>query len=63
MSSKKPLSELVKLIFADFEMDRNGLRALRRIHMAQINLAKSGKLIDARTTGELKKLFVKRKGR
>ena len=63
MSNQKLLSDLVKLIFADFERDRDGLRALRRINMAQVNLAKSGHLVDARTVGELKKLFNNRKGR
>lgn len=62
MSNKKLLSELVKLIFLDFERDQNGLRALRRINMMQLNLAKSGKLIDAKTVGELKRIFVNRKG-
>ena len=56
------MSDLVFLIFADFEKDGTGLRALRRINMAQINLAKSGHLVDARTVGELKKLFNNRKG-
>ncbi len=62
MSSRKLLSELVKLIFTDFERDQDGLRALRRINMAQVNLAKSGRLIDAKTVGELKRLFINRKG-
>ncbi len=56
------MSDLVKLIFADFENDKDGLRALRRINMAQVNLSKSGRLVDARTVGELKKLFNNRKG-
>ena len=60
MADKKLLSDLVKLIFADFERDKDGLRALRRINMTQINLEKSGRLIDARTFGELKKIFVKK---
>lgn len=53
---------MVKLIFADFERDRNGLRVLRRIHILQVNLAKTGRLIDAKTVGELKNLFLKSKG-
>ena len=60
MSNQKPLSDLVKLIFADFENDRNGLRALRRINIMQVNLAKSGRLIDAKTVRELKRLFIKK---
>ena len=61
MSSRKILSDAVKLIFVDFENDQNGLRALRRINMMQVNLAKSGRMLDAKTVGELKKLFVKKR--
>ena len=61
MSSQKILSDAVKLIFADFERDGNGLRALRRINMAQINLARRMQPEEAKLLGSLKPFFKKKR--
>ncbi len=57
MSDKKLLEEVVKLIFADFRKDQDGLRALRRINMAQINLARRMQPQEAKLIGCLKPFF------
>lgn len=60
--SQKPLSEIVKLVLQDFESDGNQTRLLRRLHMIQINLNKTKRLIDATNIGQLKNILLKRKG-
>lgn len=61
MSNRKPLEEIVKIIFADFQEDRDTTRALRRIRMSQINFARRMLPQEAKLLGSLKPFF-KRKG-
>ncbi len=62
MSNQKLLEEVVKLIFADFRKDKDTTRALRRIHMAQINLARRMLPEEAKLIGNLKPFFKKKGG-
>ncbi len=61
MSNQKLLEDAVRLIFADFRKDRDTIRALRRINMAQINMARRMLPEEAKLLGNLKPFF-KRKG-
>ena len=61
MSNKKILSELVKLIFVEFERDGDITRALRRINMAQINMARRMLPEEAKLLGSLKPFFKKKR--
>ena len=62
MSDKKLLENVIALIFADFRKDGNGLRALRRINMAQINFAKRMQFDETKLLGSLKPFFKKKGG-
>ena len=57
MSDKKLLEDVVRLIFADFRKDGDGIRALRRINMAQINFAKRMQFQETKLIGNLKPFF------
>ena len=61
MSSKKLLSEIVKLILVDFKKDQDSLKALRRINVAQINLARRMQFDDVKILGCLKPFFKKKR--
>ena len=60
MSNQKLLEEVVKLIFADFREDRDTIRALRRINMAQINMARRMLPEEAKLIGNLKPFYKKK---
>ena len=61
MSDEKLLSELVKLIFVDFKQDQNGIRALKRIHMAQVNMVRRMRPKEVKLLENLKPFFKKKR--
>jgi len=62
MSNKKELADIMKKIFDDYREDKNGLRALRRINMLNINLARRMQFEEVKLVRSTKPFFKKSKG-
>ena len=62
MSNKKELADVMQLIFAEFKIDHNGTRALRKINMAQINFARRMQFEEVKLIKFTKTFFEKTKG-
>lgn len=64
MSGKQlPLSEVLKILFEDFEKDKNKVRLKRRLNMTSINLRKAKQFFVADNCEMLQDIFMPKKKR